>query len=34
MTTIGTKGSFMGMINGKMSKSAAESFHSESSTLS
>lgn len=33
MTTIGTKGSFMGMIHGKMSKSAAESYHSESSSL-
>ena len=34
MTTIGTKGSFMGMIHGKMSKTAAESYHSDSSALS
>ncbi|MEE8435709.1 MAG: formate dehydrogenase subunit gamma [bacterium] len=33
MTTLGTKGAFNGMINGKISKSAAMSFHSDSSVL-
>ena len=33
MTTLGTKGTFMGMINGKMSRSALETYHSESREL-
>ena len=33
MTTLGTRGAFMGMINGKFSKSAAQNFHSEAPEL-
>ena len=33
MTTLGTRGAFMGMINGKFSKTAAEKFHSDASSL-
>lgn len=33
MTTIGSKGAFMGMINGKFSKTAAENYHSEARQL-
>ena len=33
MTTMGTKGTFMGMIHGRFSKTAAENYHSEASTL-
>jgi formate dehydrogenase subunit gamma len=29
LTTIGTKGAFMGMVNGRISKTAAQQFHSE-----
>ena len=33
MTTLGTKGTLMGMIHGRFSKAAAESYHSEASEL-
>lgn len=33
MTTLGTKGTFKGMINGKISKKGAESYHSEAAQL-
>ena len=33
MTTLGTKGTFMGMINGKVSKKGATSYHSEATEL-
>lgn len=33
MTTLGTKGAFMGMINGRFSKTAAQKFHSEAPEL-
>ncbi len=33
MTTLGTKGTFMGMINGKISKKAATAYHSEAANL-
>lgn len=33
MTTVGTKGAFMGMINGRFSKTAAQKFHSEAPEL-
>lgn len=33
MASLGTKGTLMGIINGKMSKKAAEAYHSESSVL-
>ena len=33
MTTLGTRGAFMGMINGRFSKTAAQNFHSEAPEL-
>jgi cytochrome b subunit of formate dehydrogenase len=33
MTTLGAKGAFIGMVNGKFSRSAAKKFHSEAPAM-